>query len=71
MASLKLIFRFIGFSSVPQTVSVVRPNRRIALADAEVDTLVSSETKPLCTLGGAERGAGPTWPPPDGIYWGM
>jgi len=71
MASLKLIFKLIGLSSMPQTELAAPHDRRIALADGEVETFSSSGTRPLRAPTKFKPSDGPAWPPPDGVYWGM
>jgi len=71
MANLRLIFRFIGLSSAPSKTLVAFPNQQSALAHPHLDELRSSGTKLSSGSSKPGRDDAPTWPPADGIYWGM
>ncbi len=71
MRNLRLISRFIGLSSLLPTALVVLRSREIAPPGFWVDALGSQN--PLKShQSDNERGEdSPTWPPPEGMYWGM
>lgn len=71
MTNLRLISRFIGFSSLPATALFAVRSRGTAPPDSRVGALGSQNALKSRQSDNKRGGDSPTWPPPEGMYWGM
>ena len=71
MMSLRLISRFIGLSPTRATSLFTLRGDRDSPRDAKVNALSLDSASALDESDNEEREHHPTWPPPDGVYWGM
>jgi len=70
MANFSLTSTFIGLFSALRSALVTVHDRPVALPRPHVDALRSPNAQPQ-RGSGIERPGSPTWPPPEGVYWGM
>ncbi len=68
MTNFRLISRFIGLSSVLTTALFALRSRRTAPPNPQVDALGSQKALESFESDNEESR---TWPPPEGVYWGM
>ncbi len=71
MTNLRLISRFTGLSSVLTTALFALRSRGTAPSDSQVDAVGSQSALESREPDNEEGDDGSTWPPPEGMYWGM
>ena len=71
MTNLRLISRFIGLSSLRTTALFAVRGRETVPPDSWVGALGSQNALKPRESDNERGGDSPTWPPPEGMYWGM
>ena len=71
MANLRIISAFTSLASVLTSALVAFRTRRASPPVTQLNPTGSRTTVEPGGSQSAQRGDSPTWPPADGVYWGM